>query len=328
MRPSERGAALLTVLLLVAVMAVLAGSALERLRLATRLAGNAAAIDQARAYAFAAEAIAAARISQLVDAGAGRTTLAGGWQGQPTVLPLPGGRVTATVRDGGNCFNLNSVVSGEIGNPDVRLVARPAGIIQFVGLMRAIGIDEGVARPIGDALADFIDSDQVPLPQGAEDEAYAGRPVPHRTAGGPLADASELRAIAGMTPELYQQLRPWVCALPATDLSPINVNTLTPEQAPLLAMLSIDQPDPARAQAVLARRPAAGWEGTAAFWNDASRAGLESSGEAKTQVRVGSQWFALELAVGIGDVELNERALIDARLLPARLVRRSWGEGV
>ena len=51
MRPprSERGAALLTVLLLVAVVSVLAATALERLRLSTRLAGNAAAVAQGTA---------------------------------------------------------------------------------------------------------------------------------------------------------------------------------------------------------------------------------------------------------------------------------------
>ena len=45
MRPAnqERGAALLTVLLLVAVIAVLAGGMLEKLRLATRLSANATA---------------------------------------------------------------------------------------------------------------------------------------------------------------------------------------------------------------------------------------------------------------------------------------------
>ena len=60
MRPvpeRQRGAALLTVLLLVAVIAVIAGTALERLRLTTRLSGNAAAGEQARAYAEAAEAL-------------------------------------------------------------------------------------------------------------------------------------------------------------------------------------------------------------------------------------------------------------------------------
>ena len=44
MRPGakdERGAALLTVLLLVAVMAVIAATALDRLTLATRIAGSA-----------------------------------------------------------------------------------------------------------------------------------------------------------------------------------------------------------------------------------------------------------------------------------------------
>ena len=45
-KPGEQGAALLTVLLLVAVIAVLAGTALEKLRLATRLGGNAAALAE------------------------------------------------------------------------------------------------------------------------------------------------------------------------------------------------------------------------------------------------------------------------------------------
>ena len=45
-RRDERGAALLSVLLLVAVMAVIAATALDRLTLATRIAGSAATVDQ------------------------------------------------------------------------------------------------------------------------------------------------------------------------------------------------------------------------------------------------------------------------------------------
>ena len=48
-RPGERGAALLAVLLLVAVMGALTAAALEKLRLSTALAVNTAALDQARA---------------------------------------------------------------------------------------------------------------------------------------------------------------------------------------------------------------------------------------------------------------------------------------
>ena len=64
--PDERGAALLTVLLLVAVMAVIAATALDRLTLATRIAGSAATVDQGRAYSFAAEQIALRRVADLV----------------------------------------------------------------------------------------------------------------------------------------------------------------------------------------------------------------------------------------------------------------------
>src|SRR3546814_5372505 len=64
----ERGAALLTVLLLVAVMSVVTATLLERLTIATRLTGNAGALDQVRAYTLSAEALAAARIGDLIAA--------------------------------------------------------------------------------------------------------------------------------------------------------------------------------------------------------------------------------------------------------------------
>ena len=65
--------------------------------------------------------------------------------------------------------------------------------------------------------------------------------APYRTGNTLFADAGELRAVAGMSPALYRRLRPWLCALPTSDLSPINLNTLSPEQAPLLAMLAPGQ---------------------------------------------------------------------------------------
>ena len=87
-KASERGAALLTVLLLVAVISVLAAGALEKLRLSTRLAANGAAIEQARAYAYAAETVATIRVNAILNQDAARTTLAGGWAGRPYTLPV------------------------------------------------------------------------------------------------------------------------------------------------------------------------------------------------------------------------------------------------
>ena len=323
MKPGERGAALLTVLMLVAVMAVLSASALERLRLSTRLAANAGAIDQARAYAIAAEEIAISRITALVEADPARTP--SGWAGRETRLPLPGGIAVAVVRDSGNCFNLNSVVSGQ---PGQKLMTRPLGIQQFVALMQILGIGEGEARKVAVSLADWIDSDSLAQPEGAEDATYANGEAPYRTANTLVADASELRAIAGVTPEIYDRVRPWVCALPATDLSPINVNTLAPEQAPLLSMLLPDKLSPDRARALLTARPAEGYESGYAFWRTSSLAGIAPGGDVEAQTGVRTRWFGLQLTVQLGDNEVEETALIDASVPPAKLVRRSWGEGI
>ena len=323
MRASERGVALLTVLLLVSVMAVLSATALERLRIGTRLAANAGAIDQARAYAMAAEGIATGRITSLVEADPARTTLAGGWNGRETELPLPGGNATAIVRDGGNCFNLNSVAAGAPGEP---LAARPAGVMQFVALMAVLGIGEGEARAVAAALSDWVDSDIDVQPGGAEDSTYQGRAIPYRTGNTLLADPSELRAVAGVTPEIYGKVRPWVCALPVTDLSPIHINTLLPEQAPLLAMLLPGKITIDSARALLLQRPADGYESAYAFWRMSSLAGMIPGPEIEAQTGVRTRWFALELKVRLGDSEIDEQALIDAGLPPAKLVRRNWGE--
>lgn len=323
MKPGERGAALLTVLMLVSVMAVLSASALERLRLSTRLAANAGAIDQARAYALAAEDIAASRITALVEADPARTP--SGWAGRETNLPLPGGIATAVVYDGGNCFNLNSVASGHAGTP---LTARPAGIAQFAALMQALGIGEGDARRVAVSLSDWIDSDSLPQPEGAEDGSYAGGETPYKTPNALIADPSELRAVAGVTPEIYAKIRPYVCVLPTTDLSPINVNTLTFDQAPLLAMLIPGKLSPGRARALIAARPAGGYESAYAFWQTSSLAGIAPGGDVEAQTGVRTRWFAVTLHVQLGDSEIDETALIDASVLPARLVRRSWGEAL
>ncbi|SNS04554.1 type II secretion system protein K (GspK) [Sphingomonas laterariae] len=319
---SERGGALLTVLLLVAVMSALSVAALERLRLSTRLAANGAAADQARAYALGAESMALDRIGVLSGRDTGMTTLAGGWHGRPLALPLPGGIVTATLTDGGNCFNLNSVAEGLIAGD---YAPREVGIRQFVALMQSLGMDGAEARRVAASLVDWIDADSAPNPDGAEDDYYMQAATPYRAANTLLGDVSELRAVAGVTPEIYRLLRPWVCALPTTDLSPININTLSMDQAPLVAMLIPDQLDIPRARQILAERPATGWSSTVDFWKLPALEALTPDMEVQGQTQLRTRWFNLALDVEIGGAQVSETALIDGGLTPARLVSRKWG---
>ncbi len=315
----ERGAALLTVLMLVAVIAVMAGTGLEKLRLSTRLAGNAVATEQARAYAVAAEAMAAVKIGGLLSASRQRVTLVGGWSGRPFGLPLPGGGIaTARVSDGGNCFNLNGLVTQVA--PGV-YASYPMQRVQFVRLMQLTGIPPQVAEQVAAGASDWIDSDGDQQGNGAEDGAYTGQQVGYRTSGTLMADPSELRAIAGMTPDIYTQLRPWVCTLPIPRPSTINVNTLLPEQAPLLAMMAPDTLSVDAARQLLLRRPPQGWGNPAQLWQ-----GVAQPADAISQTSSSTSWFALAIDVDIPGAQLEERALIDATTLPVRLVARQWGE--
>ena len=322
---SERGAALLAVLVLVVIMAAIAAGAFERLRLSTAMAMNNAALDQARAYALGVEDLMALRIDDLAGADAYVTTLAGNWNGTERRIPLPGeGLAVGTVRDGGNCFNLNSLVQGEATSV---LVQRPAAIEQFAALMIVLGLPEPTARRIAAATADWIDSDDQPGPQGGEDGAYAGSQPAYRTGNTLVADPSELRAVAGVTPEIYRELRPYLCALPAADMSPINVNTLLPRDAPLVAMFAPDKARPDRVRGLIASRPPAGWHTTYDFWRSAEQAGLETNVDPMSQLQLKTYWFTIDLSVRFGDSEMEQWALVDARLAPAKVVARRWGGG-
>ncbi len=318
----ERGAALLTVLMLVAIIAVMAGAALEKLRLSTRLAGNAAAGEQARAYALAAETLATTRIGAMLEASPKRVTLQGDWSGRPFGMPLPGGGfATARVRDGGNCFNLNSLVSGRAGAYVTDPLMRP----QFVRLMRLLDVPVQVGEQIAAGTADWIDSDQAQQAMGAEDAAYLNRETPYRTADTLMTDPSEIRAVAGMTPQIYATLKPWICTLPIAQAAPINVNTLLPEQAPILAMLFPDTMSIAGARQMILQRPPQGVGSTDVFFKSAALQGnANADGERGTAIV--SKWFTLQIDVTIGTTVLQEHALIDATTLPARLVSRKWGE--
>ena len=323
-KAGERGAALLTVLLLVAVMAVVASTALERLALATRMTGNGGAIDQARAFADAGTEIARLRIGDLVAANPGKTTLAGNWMGTPQAIPMPGGTAIARVTDGGNCFNLNSVVAGE---NEANLKVRPVGVSQFQALLQALGIDARQAQVAAASLADWIDTDSVAQPGGAEDETYARAPRPYRTSNRFMVDASELRGVNGVTPAIYDVVRPWVCALPTADLSPININTLLPDQAPLFAMMLQGQLSVAQARQLLAQRPAEGYGSTVQFWAPLASQGISPLEEVGQQVKLTTGFFRVDVSVNVGGTEVVEWALIDARQSPAKLIRRGGSSG-
>lgn len=314
----ERGAALLTVLLLVAVLAVLAAHSIDRLAGATKLAANSRELSQAKSYLIAAESIGMQSAEQLVAASPGRTTNLGDWNGREQIFPVPGGLIRATLRDGGNCFNINSLVqqTQEVFSP------RPEGIEQFIRLMGLLDVPSGSAFDIAAATTDWLDSDMIASPGGAEDSEYLRLESPYRTANALMVDVSEIRAVKGVTAEIYRQLAPWLCALPTSDLSPVNINTLRPEQAILLAILSTGDIDIVRGRQFLAQRPELGYASLNDFWAQPYPSSLSASPEVQSQAKLTTRWFRLDATIEMQGALVEERALIDAARRPAKLVHR------
>jgi general secretion pathway protein K len=287
------------------------------------LSANGNALAQARMFTYATEAIAAARLEDLVARDAAQTTLAGDWLGKPQTIPIPIGAATASVRDAGNCFNLNSLVTGTDG----QYVASATGQEQMTSLMVVLGIDANAAPILAASAADWADSNVTPLSNGAEDDSYRAAATPHLVANRLYAHPSELRAVKGVTPAIYAKLQDWICALPDPVLSPLNVNTLLPEQAPLLAMLfPPGKMNLTFARSYLAKRPASGYGSLIRFWAAPEIAALEPSSLVQGQVKLTSNYFLLNTNVSFGELKLAGQSMIVASPAPARVVWRSWGE--
>ena len=317
MNGRQSGTALLSVLLLAAVMAVLAIAMLDDIRFGLRRAANAQAMQQAQRYALGTEALARVRISELAR---DRTDPAQ-WNGKPLLFPIEDGLIRARLQDASACFNLNSVVEGA---PE-QWHRRELGVRQYVALLQALQFPATQAQTLADALVDWIDTDDERAPLGAEDGSYAAGPAGYRTAAALLAEASELRAIRGYDAQVYARLRAHVCALPVAELSPVNINALDPEDAPVLSMLTLGAVTPGQAKRVLTARPAGGWHDATTFWAQPVLANAGVPNEIYDQVALRSRWFSLDSEVEYAGAQVVLNALLQLDDFDhARLHARRW----
>ncbi|MCE7033201.1 type II secretion system minor pseudopilin GspK [Lysobacter sp. GX 14042] len=317
-RRRQDGVALLTVLLLAAVMSALLVVLLDDIRFGVRRSGNTRAMEQARWHALSAETLARGRIAtaRLADVPGG----AGQYLGQPLVFPLEAGAVRVRIHDAGNCFNLNSVVEGA---PE-QWRRSAAGAAEFTVLLETLGFGPARAGALGDALVDWIDSDPVASPAGAEDIAYTLRRPGYRTAGHLLAEPSELRAITGFDPTAYQRLRPYVCALPVAAPARLNADTLIEHDAPVLVALTGGALPLAAARELLRQPPAGGWQDREAFWTRPALARLALPDAVRDRISLHTSWYGLNVEVEHAGAQLVMTALLEDQGGTARLVARRW----
>jgi general secretion pathway protein K len=222
-RRQQRGVALVTAVLIVALATILAVDVGFKGYLDQRRTANAFALDQSFEIALGGEAWASHALRQDKIQSPNQDDFTEAWATPIPPIPLEdvGGEFEGTLEDLQGRFNLNNLVQYDasgVSTVDNDAVERLQRLLEFLEM------EPKWAKII----ADWIDSDNNPqFPDGAEDTVYTGLSPPYRTANMPITRTSELLALPEFGLERYKKLQPFITALPAG--TPINLCTAPAE---------------------------------------------------------------------------------------------------
>jgi general secretion pathway protein K len=207
----ERGVILISVMVLVALAAVVAAGLFFDTAMLARRSAATFSMEQALLLGQGAESLAAYALADDQNSiDAPHETWAQPY-GPVEVAPEVG--LEAQVTDQQARFNLNSLVKAD-GSRDENAYK------VMMRLLQMLELDVGWA----DKMVDWIDPDVTPQSSGGEDSLYLSQDPPHRTANLPVTSTSELMQMPGFTREMYLRLAPFVAALPPS-VRVINVCT-------------------------------------------------------------------------------------------------------
>lgn len=224
---AQRGVALLTAIFVVALATIAATALATSAAISIRRAENMQGSEVARWYAEGVESWARSVLKQDSQSGKKADSLADAWAQPVPALPIDNGVIRGQMVDLQGLFNLNCLADKKNLQRNLEIFNR---LIENLPNVDANGV-----TGIGEAIADWVDADDDRTGTGGfEDGDYLGLDPPYRAANQWMQSTSELMAIHGMTPKLYNALRPYVSALPTSDLK-INVNTAP---APVLAAIA------------------------------------------------------------------------------------------
>ena len=227
----QAGIAVLTAVLVVAIATILAVNLLWQSSVNLSRTETLLLQDQARQYALGGEEFAKFGLAEdFRDEGdTGTDTVQENWA-KPLVFPVQSGKLEGFLVDQQGRFNLNSLID-EKGKPVASMVEQYQRLLTLLPL--EVPLDIGTAENLTEATIDWLDPDQSPGLNGAEDDRYTGRQPPYRPANFWFTSTSELLAVEGYSGTIYAALAPHVTALPPllgnqeNSRWKINVNTAT-----------------------------------------------------------------------------------------------------
>ena len=286
-RKSQKGFALVTVLMILAIMVTVAATMTGRLTLSLKRTEGITFSQKVYWYGQAA-----AELGRMVldedFADSEVVSLDQIWATPDMIFPLDNGHIAGEIKDLRSCFNVNAVINETTE-------------AQFKTLLSILDVDDYSAETVAQSTLDWIDDDdESDSSQGAEDSYYQGLNVPHLTANASMTDITELRAVQGVTKAIYEQIEPYLCAVPSTE-QVINVNTIKVEQAEILyAIFNDEDLTVDDFTALLEERPTSGWSDVDEFLDSSLFDDITVESTVKSQLAVTSEFFEFD---GIAEFE-------------------------
>jgi general secretion pathway protein K len=186
MRRDEKGIALIAVILALALLSTIAASFTFETRSEARIGRNMASHTSARA---AADAGIQRAILDSIESGGVLDRAKFRPNGTVYAWPFGDSTVYISVRDELGKVNLNQA-------PEALLSA----------LFVSVGVDDGTAAALADAVADFRDIDDFRRPHGAEEPDYRRAGLSWGPANAPFQTVEQLQQVLGMTNEIYDRV--------------------------------------------------------------------------------------------------------------------------
>jgi general secretion pathway protein K len=212
------------------------------------------------------------------------------WGREMPPIVAEGYHMSGRILEQNGLFNLNNLVlDGKVNDSQLAVFRR---------LLRNAKLSAGLAN----AVADWLDADDAASGEsGAESEYYLRQSPPVRAANRPIVNLNELLHVRGMTPELLEQLRPYVSVLPKSG--PINVNTAPPQViAALSDTMSLDE-----AHVLAAKRDHAHFRNA----GDLRNAMDNKPGLDERLVSFASQYFLVVVQIRHDRIALESQALFE-----------------
>jgi general secretion pathway protein K len=306
----QRGAALLIVLLLAATLSFIILGLADAMQQAVRLNAGAGARGALLWRATSLETLAKEAVAEalrLDETDVGPFTLEHPLFATEFQLPADDGGGAMRFADATRCFNLNSLVIEDGQNNSVN----ESAVNELAAIAEAIGMGVSDAMQLAHVAADWVDSDNVQEIRGAEDGLYTILPTPFRTGAAKLAAVSEIRAMDGVTAQIYAAIEPYLCAHPSSEPSLININMLRPQDAPILVGLTEGAVSRLGALEVIADKPPGGWDDIDAFWSHRVFVAAEDIDveTLKQRTALSSRYIEVLGRASVNDVEASVRLL-------------------